>query len=130
MSDRKRLIEVTLPLTPINEASSLEKRNPFLKEHPRILHYWWARRPHTSARAVIFASLIDDPEDENAPSAYVEAVRQLPLPAGTPDSLRTRLFAFIRRLVDWDARNSGEILSTATMLIRLCNKDFGMCQQV
>jgi hypothetical protein len=32
---RKKLIEVTLPLVSINDASAKEKGNPFLKGHPR-----------------------------------------------------------------------------------------------
>ncbi len=31
---RKKLIEVTLPLVSINDASAKEKGNPFLKGHP------------------------------------------------------------------------------------------------
>jgi len=35
MTYRKKLIEVTLPLVSINDASAKEKGNPFLKGHPR-----------------------------------------------------------------------------------------------
>ncbi|NLI03654.1 MAG: DUF1156 domain-containing protein, partial [Candidatus Fermentibacter daniensis] len=44
MRDRKKLIEVALPLEAINVASALEKQ-PFTRRHPRSLHIWWARRP-------------------------------------------------------------------------------------
>jgi hypothetical protein len=56
---RKKLIEVTLPLVSINDASATEKGNPFLKGHPRNLHQWWARRPLATCRAIrsaIFAT--------------------------------------------------------------------------
>jgi len=49
---RKKLIEVTLPLVSINDASAKEKGNPFLKVHPRNLHQWWARRPLATCRAM------------------------------------------------------------------------------
>ena len=52
---RKKLIEVTLPLASINDASAKEKGNPFLKGHPRNLHQWWARRPLATCRAMPYA---------------------------------------------------------------------------
>ena len=51
---RKKLIEVTLPLVSINDASAKEKGNPFLKGHPCNLHQWWARRPLATCRAMPF----------------------------------------------------------------------------
>lgn len=61
MSHRKKLIEVGLPLEAINAAAEREKSNPFLRGHPRGIHQWWARRPLPVCRAVLLASLIDDP---------------------------------------------------------------------
>ena len=58
---RRKLIEVALPLEAINVASAREKANPFTRDHPRGLHQWWARRPLAACRAVLFASLVDDP---------------------------------------------------------------------
>ena len=64
MTNRKKLIEVALPLDAINKASAREK---FIRQgHPSTLHLWWARRPLAVARAVIFAQMVDDP------SEYVE----------------------------------------------------------
>ena len=57
----KRLIEETLPLRAINEASDTDKRTH--DGHISTLHTWWARRPLPMARAVAAASLIDDSED-------------------------------------------------------------------
>lgn len=51
---RKKLIEVAIPLEAINAAADQEKRNPFLKGHPRSIHIWFAPRPLPVARAVIF----------------------------------------------------------------------------
>ncbi len=56
----KKLIEVTLQqLKAINEASAKEKS--IRHGHPSTLHLWWARRPLAAARAVLWASLVDDP---------------------------------------------------------------------
>ncbi|BDG25201.1 DUF1156 domain-containing protein [Thermus thermophilus] len=75
----KKLIEVALPLEAINKEASREKS--IRHGHPSTLHLWWARRPLASARAVLFASLVDDPGE---------------------DKERNRLFALLERLVNWD----------------------------
>ena len=59
MSARKKLIEVALPLEDINREASREKS--IRHGHPSTLHLWWARRPLAACRAVLFASLVDDP---------------------------------------------------------------------
>ncbi len=65
MSDKKpqakKLIEVALPLDAINKASAKEKS--IRHGHPSTLHLWWARRPLATARAVIFAQMVDDPSE-------------------------------------------------------------------
>jgi len=101
----KKLIEVALPLDDINEASSKEKNNPFLKAHPRNLHLWWARRPLATARAVLFAQMVNDPGYErnlqrglNKEKAAIE---------------RDRLFAIIKKLVQWENINNEEVLKEA-----------------
>ena len=58
---RKKLIEVALPLDAINTASAREKS--LRHGHPSTLHLWWARRPLATARAVIFAQMVDDPSE-------------------------------------------------------------------
>ena len=67
MKVSKKLIEVALPLEAINTASAREKS--IRHGHPSNLHRWWARRPFVSARAVIFAQMVDDP------SEYVDVLR-------------------------------------------------------
>jgi adenine-specific DNA methylase len=52
---RKKLIEVSLPLKAINEASAREKS--IRHGDPSTLHLWWARPPLAACRAVPFASL-------------------------------------------------------------------------
>lgn len=119
MTQRKKLIEVALPLEAINAASAREKS--IRHGHPSTLHLWWARRPLAAARAVIFTSLVDDPDDENAPPEFVEACHKLPLGknALVEDTPRQRLFDFIERLVQWESTTDEETLETARELIRL-----------
>jgi putative DNA methylase len=67
MTQKKKLIEVALPLEAINKASAREKS--IRHGHPSTLHLWWARRPLAAARAVIFSQMVDDP------SGYVDVLR-------------------------------------------------------
>jgi putative DNA methylase len=61
VTHKKKLIEVALPLDDINKASAREKS--IRHGHPSTLHLWWARRPLATARAVIFAQMVDDPSE-------------------------------------------------------------------
>ena len=92
MSDiRKKLIEVDLPLDEINNESRREKS--LRHGHPSTLHTWWARRPLASCRAVIFASLIDDPV--SCPDEFpTEAAQQ---------AERERLHDIIRGIIVWES---------------------------
>lgn len=67
MIQRKKLIEVSLPLDAINTASAREKS--IRQGHPSTLHLWWARRPLAAARAVIFSQMVDDP------SSYIDELK-------------------------------------------------------
>lgn len=120
MTERKKLIEVALPLEAINEASAREKS--IRHGHPSTLHLWWARRPLAACRAVIFTSLVDDPDHPNALEEFVEACKKLPKGKNAieNDTPRQRLFDFIDRLVTWEATTDEEILEKARELIRLC----------
>ena len=91
---RKKLIEVDLPLDEINETSSRER--PGTPGHPATLHRWWARRPLAVCRAMIFASLVDDPSSCPDEFPTEEAQR----------GERERLHDLIKRLVAWE--NSSE----------------------
>ena len=64
MTNKKKLIEVALPLEAINVASAREKS--IRHGHPSTLHLWWARRPLAAARAVIFSQMVDDPSEYTA----------------------------------------------------------------
>jgi putative DNA methylase len=114
---RRKLIEVALPLDAINAEAAREKS--IRHGHPSTLHLWWARRPLAACRAVLFTSLIDDPDEPEAPEAYLRALDKLP---GTGDR-REKLFRFIGELVKWENSNDEQILGTARRLIRLCTDD-------
>ena len=101
MSTPKKLIEVALPLDDINAASAREKS--IRHGHPSTLHLWWARRPLATARAVIWASLVDDP------SAHPE---QFPDEA-SQKAERERLFGILRELVVWENSNNERVLDAA-----------------
>jgi putative DNA methylase len=122
MTYRKKLIEVALPLEAINEASAREKSVP-RRGHPQTLHLWWARRPLAAARAVIFTSLVDDPDAPDAPQEFVDACRSLPKGKNSSenDTPRMRVFDFIESLADWENSSNESILNRAADLIRLSN---------
>src|SRR3954451_13389356 len=96
-----KLIEVALPLDAINAASAREKS--IRQGHPSALHLWWARRPLAACRAVLFASLVDDPSarpDEFPTEEAQEAERQ-------------RLFRIIEELVKWENTTNEAVLNAA-----------------
>src|SRR5947209_7963692 len=99
MTYRKKLIEVALPLKAINEASVREKS--IRHGHPSTLHLWWARRPLATCRAVLFASLVDDPSEH--PEEFPTEQDQ--------EKERDRLFKLIEQLVLWENSNNQEVLS-------------------
>src|SRR5258708_9556254 len=79
MTYRKKLIEVALPLEAINIASGREKS--IRHGHPSTLHLWWARRPLAACRAVMFSSIIDDPDQDGVPQALLDRIDKLPASA-------------------------------------------------
>ena len=115
-----RLIEVALP---IREISAESVRDKSLRHgHISTLHLWWARRPLAASRAVVFASLVPDPDDPQCPEEFRKAVERLlktHVPSqlcyynrgrdvipdedpyrpyeGMPDGLRNRLLMFIAK---------------------------------
>jgi putative DNA methylase len=107
----RKLIEVALPLDAINVASALEKQ-PFTRHHPRSLHIWWARRPFTAARAVIFAQLVNDPGyQQGGGFKYGKNKKEAAIE-------RKRLFDIIEELVLWDNTDNEAVLGRARAEIR------------
>ena len=106
----KKLIEVALPLEKINEASAREKS--IRHGHPSTLHLWWARRPLAAARAVIWASLVDDPSSH--PELFPTEESQ--------NIERQRLFKILEDLVVWENSNNQQVLDAAkTEILRSTN---------
>jgi putative DNA methylase len=75
MEKAKKLIEVAMPIKEISAESVRDKS--IRHGHISTLHLWWARRPLPVCRAVVFASLIPDPLDENCPLQFRDAVEIL-----------------------------------------------------
>jgi putative DNA methylase len=101
MTYRKKLIEVALPLEAINKESAREKS--IRHGHPSTLHLWWARRPLAACRAVLFASLVDDPSSLPEQFPTEEAQQRE----------RDRLFKIIEELVRWENSNNEAVLDRA-----------------
>jgi putative DNA methylase len=101
MTARRKLIEVALPLEAINRESAREKS--IRHGHPSTLHLWWARRPLAACRAVLFASLVDDPSSR--PEEFPTEEDQ--------ERERQRLFRLIERLVPWEATSDPAVLTAA-----------------
>lgn len=98
---KKKLIEVALPLVAINKESAREKS--IRHGHPSTLHLWWSRKPLSTSRAVLFASLVDDPSSHPEKFSTPE----------TQETERKRLFAILEDLVRWENTNNEEVLDRA-----------------
>jgi len=128
----KRLIEVALPLKEVSEQSAREKS--IRHGHISTLHIWWARRPLAACRAVIFASLIPDPDDPECPEHFRQLVRtELADSQFKPkdsngstieDTPRNRCLEFIKHLVRWENSNEPHYIEPARKLIKEAHKIF------
>lgn len=101
MTYPKKLIEVSLPLEAINAESAREKS--IRHGHPSTLHLWWSRKPLATARAVLWASLVDDPSSH--PELFPTEEEQ--------EKERKRLHEFLAELVKWENSDNEALLSQA-----------------
>ncbi|UBH05864.1 hypothetical protein K8P10_001375 [Leucobacter sp. Psy1] len=112
---KKKLIEVALPLDAINAQSAREKS--IRHGHPSTLHLWWSRKPLATARAVLFAQLVDDPsarEDEYRAEAQQRGERDIErYVEQRVEAERERLFDLITRMVNWDNLGNERLLGEA-----------------
>lgn len=106
---KKKLIETSLPLEAINAASAREKS--IRHGHPSTLHLYWSRKPTATARAVLFAQLVDDPASR--PEEFPTEAEQ--------DAERARLHELMEQLVIWENSNNEELLEQARVEIRKSN---------
>lgn len=102
MTAHKKLIEVALPLPEINDASAYDKM-PGIGPHPKGIHQWWARLPLPTARAVLFASVVDDPSEHPERFSTEEA----------QNAERERLFDIIRRMMGKKLHEHPEVYAEA-----------------
>ena len=100
--NKKKLIEASLPLPEINDASAYDKM-PGIGPHPKGIHQWWARLPLPTARAVLFASVVDDPSEhpEDFPTEEMQ------------NAERERLFDIIRRMMQKKLHEHPEVYAEA-----------------
>ena len=97
----RKLIEVAMPLEAVNAASAREKS--ILHGHPSTLHLWWARRPLSACRAVLFAQMVDDPSSHPDRFPTKESI----------EAERERLFGIMRELVLWENSFNENVLQRA-----------------
>ena len=126
----KRLIEVALPLKEVSEQSAREKS--IRHGHISTLHIWWARRPLAACRAVVFASLIPDPDDPECPPSFRSLVKEAlgenqykPKNgdgSSVEDTLRNRCLEYIKHLVKWENSNNPHYIEPARKLIAAAHK--------
>ena len=105
----KKLIETSLPLEAINAASAREKS--IRHGHPSTLHLYWSRKPLATARAILFAQLVDDPASRPEEFPTVEA----------QDAERARLHDLMSRLVVWENSSDAALFEQARAEIRRSN---------
>lgn len=101
MVQKRKLIEVALPLEAINRESAREKS--IRHGHPSTLHLWWSRKPLAAARAVLFAQLVDDPSSNPDEFPTDDLQRKE----------RERLHKLIERLVVWENIQDERLLAEA-----------------
>ncbi len=107
----KKLVEVALPLPEINDASAYDKM-PGIGAHPKGIHHWWARLPLPVSRAVLFASVVDDPSSHPEKFPTEEAQGRE----------RERLFGIIRRLMAKQLHKRPEVYAEARAeMLKYCD---------
>ena len=100
---RKKLIEVALPLAAISDSAAHEK--DIHTGLPANFHAWWSRKPLTAARAVLLASILDDPGDSSS--------------SGEADDERARLLDLVARVAALVPGKGGDdVLKEASTAIR------------
>lgn len=102
---------MALPLPEINDASSYDKM-PGIGPHPKGIHHWWARLPLPTARAVLFASVVDDP------SAHPD---RFPTEESQAEE-RERLFDIARRMMGKKLHEHPEVyLEARDEMLKYCD---------
>jgi putative DNA methylase len=101
MTFRKKLIEVALPLVAISEGGAREQS--IKRGKPTQLHKWFAARPMVTCRAVLWASLIDDPSSHPEKFPTEESQQRE----------RDRLFEILASIANWDLSKDPAVMGRA-----------------
>ncbi|MHB1536752.1 MAG: DUF1156 domain-containing protein [Acidimicrobiales bacterium] len=82
-----KLVEVALPLPEISAACKRDKdkKTGTIKN----VHKWFAPMPTPAWRALLFATLVDDPEDEGKRGDLLSFIKRLVPPDGNPPDQAT-----------------------------------------
>ena len=108
----RRLIEDWLPIAALSEESTRERRSMTALPPVYYLHVWWARRPLATARAVIFAQLVNDPGYQQG-GGFKYGVNKADAAVE-----RKRLFDILKELVKWENTTNEVVLEAARVEIR------------
>jgi putative DNA methylase len=123
----RRLIETDeMPIGLISEHA--RKDQNVRKGHLHTLHVWWATRPLAACRAVLMATLLPDPTDEQCPEAFRREAREV-LRSFTgrdlsePAALRQALLDFIGHFAAWENSAHRAFVETARRLVRAAHPE-------
>ncbi|MFF3517828.1 DUF1156 domain-containing protein [Streptomyces sp. NPDC002573] len=81
---RRKLIEVALPLEAISKASKADKDRKV--GTIKNIHKWFAPMPTPAWRALLFAAVVDDPEDDEKRAELLQIIEGLVPPEGIAPS--------------------------------------------
>jgi putative DNA methylase len=123
----RRLIETDeMPIGLISEHA--RKDQNVRKGHLHTLHVWWATRPLAACRAVLMATLLPDPTDEQCPEAFRREAREV-LRSFTgrdlsePAALRQALLDFIGHFAAWENSAHRACVEAARRLVRAAHPE-------
>ncbi len=113
---KKKLIETAFPLKEVSEHSKGEKS--IGQGNISSLHRWPARRPLAASRAVLIASLLDDPEDasEEMKGEYRKATGE-----SLPANQRKKLCQMITKITKWKTENGPELEVFKSLILKTYN---------
>ena len=98
----RKLIEVALPLLEISKASVADKNRSV--GSIKNLHKWFAPMPSAALRALVFASLVNDPGTDAEREVLENFIKQLVPDNGTPPSQKV-----LNRAKEYIARDNPEL---------------------
>lgn len=122
---RRKIIESAFPSQTVGVA--LSRRIAATPHIPDTLYHWWLHQPLALCRAALFAAIIDDPDQPDAPEALLHAIDALPIPQNADSAWQTlspgeqrrqKALRFIERLAEPESVSDDRVLSAARALVR------------